>query len=71
MWPMILGSGLYTTCLGKRVLVDIRFTVNVPTFKIFLRKNVNLLLERYRKSNNVWLCALMQSHSLYSSLFFD
>ena len=33
-------------------------------------KDKYLLLERCRKSNNVWLNALMQSDCLYSSVFF-
>jgi len=44
---------------------------NIPTFEALLRKKVNLFLERCRKSNNVWLRALMQSDCLYSSLFFE
>jgi len=38
---------------------------------VLLWKNMYLLLERCRKSNNVWLGALMQSDCLYSSLFFE
>jgi len=34
-------------------------------------KNMYLFLERCRKSNNVWLHALIQSDCLYSSLFFE
>ena len=44
---------------------------NITTFEAFLRKMVYLCLERCRKSNNVWLRALMQSDSLYLSLFFE
>ena len=44
---------------------------NIPTFEVLLQKNVYLLLERCRKSDNVWLCTLMQSDYLYSSLFFE
>jgi len=44
---------------------------NIPTFEALLQKNVYLFLERCRKSNNVWLHALMQSDCLYSSLFFE
>ena len=44
---------------------------NIPTFKALLRIHKYLFLERCRKSNNVWLCALMQSDCLYSSLFFE
>jgi len=36
-----------------------------------LRKNKYLFLERCRKSNNIWLRALMQSDCLYSSLYFE
>jgi len=44
---------------------------NIPTFEALLRKNKCLFLERCRKSNNVWLHALMQSDCLYSSSFFE
>ena len=44
---------------------------NIPTFEALLRKYKYLFLERCRKSNNVWLRALMQSDCLYSSLFFE
>ena len=44
---------------------------NIPTFEALLRKYKYLFLERCRKSNNAWLCALMQSDCLYSSLFFE
>jgi len=44
---------------------------NIPTFEALLRKYTYLFLERCRKSNNVWLRALMQSGCLCSSLFFE
>jgi len=44
---------------------------NIPIFEVLLRKYTHLFLERCRKSNNIWLCALMQSDCLYSSLFFE
>ena len=44
---------------------------NIPTFEALLRKYKYLLLERCTKSNNVWFRALMQSHCLYLSLFFE
>ena len=44
---------------------------NIRTFETQLRKYTYLFLERCRKSNNVWSCALMQSDCLYSSLFFE
>ena len=44
---------------------------NIPTFEALLRKYKYLFLERCRKSNNVWLRALMQSDCLYSSLLFE
>ena len=44
---------------------------NIPTFEALLRKYKYLFLERCRKSNNVWLRALIQSDCLYSSLFFE
>jgi len=62
VWPIILDEELYTTCPGERVLVDMNRKVqcNIPTFEALLRKNMYLFLERYRRSNNVWLPALMQ-----------
>jgi len=44
---------------------------NIPTFEALIRKYKYLFLERCRKPNNVWLCALMQSDCLYSSSFFE
>ena len=44
---------------------------NIPTFEALLRKNRYLSLERCRRSDNIWLPALMQSDCLYSSLFFE
>jgi len=44
---------------------------NITTFEALLRKYKHLFLERCRKSNNVWLRALIQSDCLYSSLFFE
>jgi len=32
---------------------------NIPTFEALLRKYKHLFLERCRKSNNIWLHALM------------
>jgi len=42
----------------------------ISTFEA-LQNNLYLLLERCRKSSNVWLRALMQSDCLYLSLFFE
>ena len=73
-WHIILDSGLYTTCPGERVLVTTRFNVTFlrnPTFEALRRKYTYLFLERCRKSNNVWLRALMQSDCLHSSPFFE
>jgi len=39
---------------------------NIPTFEALLQKYTYLFLERCRKSNNIWLHALMQSDCLYS-----
>ena len=44
---------------------------NISTFEALLRKYTYLFLERCRKSNNVWLRALVQSDCLHSSLFFE
>jgi len=59
--PSILES----KCCSHQVQCDI------PTFETLLRKYTHLFLERCRKSNNMWLRALMQSDCLYSSLFFE
>jgi len=67
VWHKILDAELYTICQGERVLVATRFNV---TF-LPLRLSYDLFLERYRKSNNLWLRALMQSDCLYSSLIFE
>jgi len=48
-----------------------RVQCNIPAFEALLRKNTYLFLERCRKSNNIWLRALMQSDCLYLSLFFE
>jgi len=68
-WPIILGAGLYTTFRGQRLLVVTNHQVqcNILIFEALLQKNVYLFLEQCRKSNNVWLHALMQSECLYSS----
>ena len=71
LWTIILVAGLYTTCPGERVLVVIRLNATLLPLRLYCEKNVYLFVERCRKSNNVWLRALMQSHSLYSSLFFE
>jgi len=44
---------------------------NIVTFEALLRKYKYLFLETCRKSNNLWLRALMQSDCLHSSLFFE
>jgi len=44
---------------------------SITNFEALLRKYTYLFLERCRKSNNIWLRALMQSDCLYSSLFFE
>jgi len=82
VWHIILDAELSTTCPGERGF-NVRFSVtflpfrlcqvqcNIPTFEALLRKYTYLFLERCRKSNNIWLRALMQSDCLYSSLFFE
>ena len=75
MWPIILDAELYTSCPGERLLVvmthQVQCTSDIPTFQALLRKNMYLFLERCRRSNNVWLPALMQLDCLYSSLLFE
>ena len=64
VWPMILDAELYTTCPGERVLVAIRFNVNIPTFEALLRKNAYLFLIRCRKSNScvLWCSQIVCNH---------
>ena len=62
VWHILLVAELYTTCPGKRVLVATKFNVTfLPLTEALLRKYTYLFLERCRKSNKVWLRALMQS----------
>jgi len=68
VWPIILDAELYTTCLGERVLVVIRFNATFLPLRP-IKKNAYLFLERCGKSNNIQLRALMKSDFLYSSLF--
>jgi len=56
---------------GRASVTSHQVQCNIPTFEAPLRKNTFLFLERCRKSNNIWLRALMQSDCLYSSLFFE
>ena len=55
VWPIILDAGLYTACLGERMLVVMIHQVqyNILTFEAVLRKNIHLFLERCRRSNSV------------------
>ena len=71
MWRIILDAELYTTCPGERVLEATRFNVTFLPLRLCYKNTQNLFLERCRKSNNIWLRALMQSDCLYSSLFFE
>ena len=70
-WHIILVAELYTTCPGERVLLATKFNVTFLPLRPLLRKYKYLFLKRCRKSNNLWLRALMQSDCLYSSLFFE
>jgi len=67
-----LVAGLHTTCRSELVSVgSLQVPRNIPTFEALLKKNVYLFLERFKKSKNVWLRALMQSDCLYSFFFED
>ena len=69
-WHIILVAELYN--LPWRASVSShQVRCNIPAFEDLLRKYKYLFLEKCRKSNNVWLRALMQSDCLYSSLFFE
>jgi len=41
---------------------------NISTIEALLRKNVYIFLEQCKKSNNVWLPALMQNHIAYTNI---
>jgi len=71
VWPIILDAELNTPCPGERVLVVMTRQVqcNIPTFEALLRKIMYLFLERCRRSNSVWLLALMPSDCLYLFIF--
>jgi len=64
MWRTILDAGLASVS-------NHQVQCSIPTFEELLRKYTYLFLKRCRKSNNVWLRALMQSDGLYLSLFFE
>ena len=79
---LVVGPQAYVTylvvCLKSVKVCPWRASVsshqdqcNIPTFEALLRKYKYLFLERCRKSNNVWLRALMQSDCLYSSIFIE
>jgi len=55
VWPIIFDTELYATCPGQRVLVIMTHQVqrNICTFEAVLRKNMQLFLERCKRSNNV------------------
>ena len=54
VWPVILDAGLCITCSGERVLVVMTHQVhcNIHTFEA-VKTNMQLFLERCRRSNNV------------------
>jgi len=67
---MTLVAGLCSLHLPWRTSVSShQVQCDICTFEALLRKNVYLFLERWKKSKNTWLCALMQSDCLYSSFF--
>jgi len=68
-WFRSVHTCLYSWATGRNSSHQV--LCNIPTFEALLRKYTYLFLERCRKSNNVWLRALMQSYCLYSSLFFE
>ena len=72
-WHIILVAELYTTCPGERVLVATKFNVTfLPLRLCYVNTSTCFSKDaEIRKSNNVWLRALMQSDCLYSSLFFE
>jgi len=67
----LCSSRNFTFCSWRASVSNHQVQCNIPTFEALLRKYTYLFLERCRKSNNVWLRALMQSDCLYSSLFFE
>jgi len=70
-WHIILVAELYNNLSWRASVSSHEVQCNIPTFEALLRKYTYLFLERYRKSNNVWLRAFMHSDCLYSSLFFE
>ena len=70
-WHIILVAKLYTTCSGERVLVAIKFNVTFLPLRHCYVNTSTYFSKDTRKSNNLWLRALMQSDCLYSSLFFE
>ena len=70
-WHIVLVAEFYTTCPGERVLVATKFNVTFLPLRLCYVNTSTLFLERCRKSNNLWLRALMQSDCLYLSLFFE
>jgi len=71
VWPIYLVAELYTTFRGERVLLVVRFNVTFLRLRPYSEKMCTSFLERCRKSNNLWLRALMQSDCSYSSLSFE
>ena len=67
----LLTAFAESECQWRASVSSHQVQCNIPTFEALLRKYNYLFLERCRKSNNVWLRALMQSDCLYSSLFFE
>jgi len=70
VWHIILCRALYSLP-WRASFSSHQVQCNIPTFEALLRKYKYLFLERCRKSNNIWLRALMQPDCLYSSLFFE
>jgi len=71
VWHIILNAEVYTTLPGERMLLVIRCNVRFPHLRHCKEQTCTCFWKDDRKSNNVWLRALMQSNCLYSSLFFE
>jgi len=73
-WPIILATGLYTTCRGERELVVIRFNVTFLPLRSHCDKMCTSFLndaEGLTTYGCIPTRALMQSDCLYLSLYFE
>ena len=70
-WSLLRADCSTVAGCSTEQIVLLIFIANTLFYCWSLRKYTYLFLERCRKSNNVWLRALMQSDCLYSLLYFE